>query len=122
MECPSSGLGLMFFDDLTGFMVLRERPWGTSVPNHILSGALAIDLTCLRLPLVTWLRECLAGFSISPYKVTSFPAFPVCALRRDVPMHRPHLKTEDLCSISLWNKVSTYIIWDSSAPGFVHSL
>ena len=64
-----------------------------------LSRVHTINLTCilLMLILVTWLRQCLSGFST--VKLNFFPISHTVLFWKEVTMSRPHLRSKDLCSL-----------------------
>lgn len=56
------------------------------------------ELLLVMLTLITWLRQCLPGFST--IKLLFFP-IPYCIPREEVDVLNPHIRTRRLCSTSL---------------------
>lgn len=77
-------------------------------PGHILSTwLLIVDIDLSHLPERVFVRF--------HYNVILFPFFPYCPLWKEVRMWSPHLRSRKLCLTTLRVRISTQIIWDSSA-------
>lgn len=74
--------------------------WGkNTVPfsSHHYQGYILSTCTLLMLILVTWLRQCLSGFST--VKLNFSPTFHTVLFWKEVTMRRSHLRSKDLCSL-----------------------